>query len=64
MRANRYFAQRGPRTGLSVSVDGCGALCPDGKFRRVRVIQDDLHRVLALWDGRRWLLKLGDLITR
>jgi len=64
MRADRYFAQRGPGPSLAARVDGRGALRADGKFRPVGIVQDDLDRVLALGDGRSRLLKPGNLIGR
>src|SRR5277367_4263112 len=58
------LAQRGPGTLVAVDVDGRDALRADRKFRLVWIVDDDLHRVLALRDSRRRRLVFGDLIAR
>src|SRR5271156_2576671 len=58
------FAQRGPGAPVAVDVDGRDALRADRKFRLVWIVDDDLHRVLALRDSRRRRLVFGDLVAR
>ena len=64
MGADRYPAQRGPGTSFTAGVDRRRALCADGKFRLVRVIEDDLDCVLAFRGGRTRLLKFRNVIAR
>src|SRR5271165_4146380 len=72
MRADRDFAQRGPGTMLTAGVDGGGALRADGKFRLVRIVEENLYGVLTLGDvgiryGKQSCLPLpqfGNLVAR
>src|SRR5208337_1773658 len=64
MRADRYLAQRRPRSFFVVGVDRRSGLRADREFRRVRIVEEDLHTVLALRDVGVLRKELRDLVAR